>query len=90
MPSFPTEIGGLPLGFLQIGKIIDEFSPIFPVAQLVKRQQCLVVAISYNGRSGYGSVPGLQTKTINNYHVREFVNAQRRLLQWDLSFALYE
>jgi len=62
MPSFPTEIGGLPHRFLQLGKIIDEFSPIFPVAQQVKRQQCLGVALSYNGRSGGGSGPGLQTK----------------------------
>jgi hypothetical protein len=46
MSSFPTEIDGLPLGFLQLGKIIGEFLPIFPVAQQVKRKQCLGVAIA--------------------------------------------
>ena len=90
MSSFPTEIGGLLLGFLQLGKIIDEFSPIFPIAQQVKRQQCLVVALSYNGRSGGGSGPGLQSQTINNYRVRGFVNAQRRVVQRGFAFALCE
>ena len=35
--------------FLQLGKIIDEFSPIFPVAQRLKRQQCLLVAFTTMG-----------------------------------------
>lgn len=76
--------------FLQLGKIIGEFSPIFPVAQRFKRQQCLLVALSYNGNSGGGSVPGLQSQTINNYHVCGFVNAQRRLVQRGFAIALRE
>lgn len=52
--------------FQQLGKIIDEFSPFFPVAQQVKRLHCFGVAVSYNGDSGGGSSPGLQSKTFNN------------------------
>lgn len=90
MPPFPTEIGWLPRRFLQLGKIIDEFSLIFPVAQQLKRQHCIGVTVSYNGRSGCGSGPGLQSKTFNNYRVRGFVNAQRRVIQRGLAFALHE
>jgi len=90
MSSFPTDFGTLPLGFLQLGKIIGEFSPIFPVAHPLKRQQCLVVAISYNGNSGGGSSPDLQLETFNNYRVRGFVNAQRRLVHWAFTIALHE
>jgi hypothetical protein len=63
MPPIPTENTRFHRKYLQLGKIIDEFFPIFPVAHQLKRQQCLLVALSYNGRSGCGSSSGLQSKT---------------------------